>query len=266
MDAIRLIPVMSLAMVLLVGCASPSEPEKDSAPDPDNMTKWGPKLNAKELEAIAKLSTPELVDMLRTGDTLYKYVALKQLTADGGWKKNFDLLLDIAAEGGEMVVEGLVRPVKVSASDEDKRRVDKFLDFLESQLEKDKPSVSHDRVVRSIGKVVLVRRMPFPAPNELEAPYGNARALEIIIRCLNSENLGVRADACRWLGTIGANDLSKADGVCATLKAQLAKEENSSETPKIKARMKETIESSLRGLNRKIYHREKGAARLPGMH
>lgn len=96
MDMVKSIQVMSLATVLLVGCCGSPWPKKASVPD-DMMTKWGPKLSEQELAAIAKLSTTELVDMLRTGDTLHASAALKQLKANGGWKKNFDLLLSMAA-------------------------------------------------------------------------------------------------------------------------------------------------------------------------
>ena len=161
MDATKSITVMSLAMVLLAGCHDSSRPKKDPYYPDDTMTKWGPKLSEEEQARIAKLSTTELVEMLKTGDTLHKFAALRHLRANGGWKKNFDLLLSIAADkrvGGDMIVGGMVSEIDESPSAEDKRLVDKFLDFLELELKKDESSVSHSQVVRSLGKVALNRR------------------------------------------------------------------------------------------------------------
>jgi len=117
-------------------------------PEPD-MTKWGPKLSDEESARIGALSLPELVEMLKTGDALHKYYALACLKADGGDKKNFDLLLNLARTGpGDIIVEGLVAPVKPSAPRQDRLRVDKFLDFLEAQLKDPSPSVSRPQALR----------------------------------------------------------------------------------------------------------------------
>jgi len=241
---------------------------KREADDP-NMTKWGPKLSKKELAKIAKLSTPELVNMLKTGDTLHAYAALKRIKANGGWKRNFDLLLTIAAEKrGDMIVEGLVRPIRTSAAAEDKRLVDKYLSLLEAQLKKDKPSVSRRQAIRSIAQTVFLRAAIRPTwrpltplalsdpnesdPNKLEVPYANARVLSILTRCLNNEDWQVRVAAIYGLDAIGANDLAKADNVVAVLKAQLAKEEASKEKKEVKAGMKKVIQHSVRRLDREI--------------
>ena len=104
-----------------------------TAGPPDNMTKWGPKLSEEEVARIAGLSVPELADMLRTGDTVHAYAALSRLKADGGVARNLDLLLGIAAETrGDMIVEGLARPVEASAGDQEKQVVDRLLDLLEA--------------------------------------------------------------------------------------------------------------------------------------
>ena len=97
----------------------------DDKPDP-NMTKWGPKLSEEELARIAKLPKQELVEMLKTGKTLHAFAALKLLKSEarGGLKENFNLLLNIAAETrGDFIVEGLVRPVKPTATPEEKNRI-----------------------------------------------------------------------------------------------------------------------------------------------
>lgn len=251
------IPVMSLAMVLLLSCKGSRGPKKDPVPD-DMMTKWGPKLSEEKLAAISKLSTTELVDMLKTGDTLHKFAALERLKANGAWKKNFDLLLNIAAEKGgssDMIVEGLVSGIEESASAEDKCLVDNFLDFLEAELKKDKPSVSRHQAIRSIGQAVTKRRaVPTPARTKLEIlkhmkpPYGHGRAISILISCLYSKHWRVRADAIDALGSVGAQDIARSNHIIATLETQLAKEETSEENKADKEGLKKTIEHALRRL------------------
>jgi hypothetical protein len=227
-----------------------------------DSTKWGPKLSKDELAAITELSTPELVDMLRTGDTLHKFAALEQLKANGGWKRNFDLLMSIAAERpgpGNMIVEGLVSATDESASAEDKRLVDKFLDFLEAELKKDKPLVTPDRAIRSIAQAVH-RRRPVPTPNRpkleiikhTKPPYGHGRAISILISCLDSKHWRVRANAIHALGAVGAEDLALANKIIAILEAQLTKEETTEENKANKERMKKIIENSLRQLKRQL--------------
>lgn len=255
------ITVMSLAMVLLAGCHDSSRPKKDPHYPDDTMTKWGPKLSEEERARIAKLSTTELVEMLKTGDTLHKFAALRHLTANGGWKKNFDLLLSIAADrrvGGDMIVEGLVSGIDESASAEDKRLVDKFLDFLESELKKDESSVSHSQVVRSLGQVVFRRRRaPRAMSSKLESikhfepPYSYGRVITTLISCLDNKDRNVRDDAIMWLGTVGAEDLALANKVIAALEAQLAKEETI-EKKAINDNRRKVIEGALNKLRRQL--------------
>jgi len=232
-------------------------------PVPDaRMTKWGPKLSEEELAAIAKLSTTELVDMLKTGDTLHKFAALERLEANGGWKRNFDLLLSIAAErrgSGDMIVEGLVSATDESASAEDKCLVDKFLDFVEAELKKDKPSVSRYQAIRSIAQAVYRRRpLPTPTRTKLEIikhtkpPYGYGRAINILTSCLYSKDSSVRADAINALGAVGAQDMVRGNHIIAILETQLAKEETSEENKAVKKGLRKTIEHSLRMLRRQL--------------
>lgn len=257
------ITLMSLAMVLLAGCHDSSRPKKDPHYPDDTMTKWGPKLSEEERARIAKLSTTELVEMLKTGDTLHKFAALRHLRANGGWKKNFDLLLSIAADkrvGGDMIVGGMVSEIDDSPSAEDKRLVDKFLDFLESELKKDESSVSHSQVVRSLGKVALNRRRLELTPMSMshlesikhfEPPYSYGRVITTLISCLDNKDRNVRGDAIRWLGTVGAEDLALANKVIATLEAQLAKEEIR-EKEAIKDNLRKVIEDALNRLRRQL--------------
>lgn len=245
-------------------------------PSDPNMSKFGPKLSKEELARIAKLTTPELVDMLKTGDTRHAYAALNRLGTGAGWTANFDLLLTIAAETrGNMIVEGLMGPVKPSASAEDKARVDKFLDFLESQLKKDKPSVSRRQTIRSIAKTVFIsaaikRSHPQSKgpvdPNNLEVPYANARVLSILTRCLDSKDWQVRSEAVLSLGAIGANDLAKADQVAALLNAQFSKEETSQEKESVKPTLKHNIQTALRALNHQINYLRHGMPTMEGLY
>ena len=246
-------------------------------PDP-NMTKFGPKLSAEELASIAELSVPELTEMLRNGDTMHAYAALDQLRANGGWKTNFDLLLSIAGErGGDMIVEGFFRKsVSRSASDEDKRRLDKFLDFLESQLAKDKPSVSRSQALRSIAQTVYVSAAvsdkpslrpgkgrvgttrPADKPAKPELPYAYERVMDILTKSVNDQDWRARRAAIDWLRTIGRTDSNRIDDIAALLEARLAAEEASEEEERVKAIMRRILQDSLRDLNR---HRSQGANR-----
>ena len=257
------ITVMSLALVLLMGCRDSSRPKKDPHYPDDTMTKWGPRLSEEEQARIAKLSTTELVEMLKTGDTLHKFAALRHLRANGGWKKNFDLLLSIAADkrvGGDMIVGGMVSEIDESPSAEDKRLVDKFLDFLESELKKDESSVSHSQVVRSLGKVALNRRRLELTPmsmshlesiKQVKPPYGYRRVITTLISCLDNKDRNVRDDAIMWLGTVGAEDLALANKVIAALEAQLAKEETI-EKKAINDNRRKVIEGALNNLRRQL--------------
>lgn len=265
-----------VVIFLLVGSLSPLQAGNLSDP---NMTKWGPKLTKAEIAAIARLSTKELAEMLKTGETLHAYAALDRLTANDGWKRNFDLLLSIAAnKRGDMIVEGLVKPIKPSASDEDRRLVDKHLDFLKAQLKKDKPSVSRLQAIRSIARTVFLRG---PGPirsafrpykiadaNNLKIPHANARVINILTSNLDSTNWRIRNAAIRWLGRVGANDLTKVDNVVTVLNAQLAKVKARKETKAEKAE-KQNILRSLIHLKREVqevrdaqgrYMRSKAAA------
>jgi hypothetical protein len=159
-----------------------------------------------------------------------------------------------------MIVEGLVKPIKPSASEEDKRLIDKHLNFLETQLKKDKPSVSRLQAIRSIARTVFLRgpiRSAFRPykiadANDLEVPYANARVIKILTSNVDNKDRSIRYAAIRWLGNVGANDLGKANNIAAVLNTQLAKVEASTEEQKIKTAMKKNIQRSLRNLNREI--------------
>jgi hypothetical protein len=244
-------------MVLLAGCYDSSRPKKDRNHPDETMTKWGPKLSEEEQERIAKLSTTELVEMLKTGDTLHKFAALRHLKANGGWKKNFDLLLSIAADrrvGGDIIIEGLVSGINESASAEDKNLVDKFLDFLESELEKDESSVSHPQVVRCLGQVVSNQRALTTMSSKFESmtlPYGYKRVINTLISCLDNKDLNVRNSAIEWLGTVGAEDPAMANKVISSLQDQLAKKETG-EKDTTKDNLKKVIEDALNKLRIKL--------------
>jgi len=220
-----------LSVVLYVNgmCVADAE----SKPVPDNMTKWGPKLSGEEEARVAALSTPELIEMLKHGDVMHAFAALRQLRyveAHGGLAKNFDLLLGAAAETrGDMIVDGLVRPVRQSSSEEERQRTDRFIDFLTAQLHKEKPSVSPQQVVRSLAQTVYNDWYPLMSrkedPNQQPVPYANDRVVGILTECLDHSDRRAREAAIHWLGAIGANDLAKTGDVEALLKAQVAKEE-----------------------------------------
>jgi hypothetical protein len=252
MRIVKTVPLISLALVLLVGgCGSP-RPAKGPAP---GETAWGPQLSAKEKKAISGLSTAELVDMLRHGDTLHKFAAVEQLTAGENRKKNFDLLLGLAAEGGEaanIIVEGLVSGVEESAGAEDKRMVDKFLDFLGAELQKDEPAVNKYQAIRSVAQAVS-RGAALPLEwDTREPPYGYERAMSILTFCLDDKNIGVRGDAIGALTGMGEESPTVARKVLATLEAQLAKEEARQQDKVEKERMKAIIKDAIAKLKHQL--------------
>ena len=260
----------NLVMVLFVFVLLVNQSEicaADDKPDP-NMTKWGPKLSEEELARIAKLPKQELVEMLKTGDMMHAFAALKLLKSEarGGLKENFNLLLNIAAEtGGDFIVEGLVGPVKPTATPEEKKRIDRFIDFLELQLKLDKPKVSPRRAIISIGKAVhinsAIRPKWYPLtpstpyeldPNQLPIPYANDRVIAILTRLLNNSNRIVRETAIWWLSVVGANDMSKSEKIVGYLEAQIIKETSLNKTKKDKDRMVKHARESLERLRREI--------------
>lgn len=217
-------------------------------------------MSEEEKARIARLSAAELADMLRRGDALHKFAALTQLEANGGREKNFDLLLSIAAENrgpGGMIVKRLVRPVKEAASDEDKRRIDRFVDFLEAQLKSDEPSVPHAQAVRSLGQAVH-NPQSLPDPLDPEGigrerpPYGYARVMGILISCLDNTDWLVREEAIYRLGKLGAQDPAMSKKAIAALEAQLAKEDASEERTAVEEGHKRVIDDALRDLMRRL--------------
>jgi hypothetical protein len=232
----------------------------DNVPDPGLIgrklyVKGGARLTEAESAAIARMSTVELADLLKNGETLHAQAALQRLLAD--LKRNFDLLLSIAAERrGDMIVEHLSWPVQASSSTEEgNAMLDRFLDFLEGQLSKSKPSVTGAEAIRSIALTVyLGPRMHAvgpkpPDPNDLVVPYGNARVLGILRRCLDNEDWRVRSEAAQWLGSVGVNDPNMAENVVFWLEAQSIKEQAGPEDEKVKAHLVASVQKSLALLN-----------------
>jgi hypothetical protein len=163
---------------------------------------------------------------------------------------------------GDMRVEGLVRPIKQSASIEDKIRSDKFLSFLENELKKDNPSVSHRQAIRSVAETVFITSAIRPAwrpyispsdtsisePNKLPIPYANERVVQILTECLDSNNITIRREAIRWFGRIGSNDISSAGEIKKLLEKQLVSEENMNQDTIVKEKMKKAIKNSIKSL------------------
>ena len=232
--------------------------------------KAGPsELSKDELIKIAQLSTQERAKMLKTGDGPHAYAALRQLKADGGLEKHFYFLLSVArTRRGDMIVEGLMKPVKTTASDKEKRMVDKFLDFLGSQLKTNKPSVSPQQAIRSMAQAVYLapdirsQWRPVqhsslsdsnePDPSQLSVPYANDRVVSILTQCLNSKDRRIRETTIHWLAEVGPNDLSKADEIVAVLEAHALKEDGLNGTKEVKEAMKKQTQDSIKRLKQTI--------------
>jgi tetratricopeptide (TPR) repeat protein len=227
--------VCAVLAALCVAAGLPAEARPATAGVPDNMAKFGPRLSEEELAQVARLSVPELADMLRNGDTMHAYAALHRLKADGGVNRNLHLLLSIAAETrGDMIVEGLARPVEASAGDEEKQVVDKLLGLLEAELGKAEPSVSPAQAARSIGQAVAKELSVPPGhlrgdaqdvQRRLAPPHGFDRAVPLLVSCLESEDTQARREAATWLGqVVGAYHPEAVGDVAAKLRAWLAEE------------------------------------------
>jgi len=228
--------------------------------DPQSVeeTKWGPKLKKEELARIDALSKAELIAMLKTGETLHAYAALHRLRRDDALKRNVDLLLAVAAETrGNMIVEGLISPVEVSAAPADRLLVDKFLNFLEKQLFLEEPSITREQSLRSM--VQAVRRRDSPSPSALArsarfqtpAPYASPRVLVTLFWCLDHPDWHVRAAAIRWLGVLALNDFGTIDGIIRMLESQAEKEALSAENAETKRKLAKAVQDALRRLTRR---------------
>jgi len=160
----------------------------------------------------------------------------------------------------EMIIP--MKAIPVTASAEDKQKMDKLLDLLENELKKEKSSVSRQVAIGLVGGAVFINKMDVQwgrdlfflqphafDPNTLPIPYDNDRAIKILTQCLDHNDWQVRAEAIRWLGSIGANDFKKAYDVVALLEAQLAKEKAGTETEKVKVEREKSISHSLERLN-----------------
>ncbi len=225
--------------------------------DPQSVeeTKWGPKLKKEELARIDALSKKELIAMLKTGDTLHAYAAMQRLTVGDDLKRNLDLLLAIAADRrGNMIVGGLISPVEVSASPDEKLLVDKFLDFLERQLLLEKPSVRREQSLSSM--VRAVRRTETYTPDTLARgarfqeppPYASSRVLVTLFWCLDHPDWHTRMAAVRWLGVLAYNDFGTIDGITRVLELQATKEARRVGKEETKLKLAEAVQDELKRL------------------
>ena len=250
------IPIVTRGVALIILTMSIGAIYGEADPHSDEMTKWGPKLKKEELARIDALSKAELIAMLKTGETLHAYAALHRLTRDDALNRNVDLLLAVAAETrGNMIVEGLISPVEVSAAPVDKLLVDKFLTFLEKQLFLEEPSIRREQSLRSM--VQAVRRDPHrPSPFargarfQTPAPYASTRVLVTLFWCLDHPDWHVRTTAIRWLGVLPLNDFGTIDGIIRMLESQAEKETLSAENAVTTRQLAEEVQDALRRLRR----------------
>lgn len=216
----------------------------------EDATKWGPKLTEDELSRIAKLSVPELAAMLRTGDTLHAYAALRALVNDGAWLENYELLLSIATEvRGDMIVESLARPVASSDPAEVKQFADTLLAFLEDQLRQENPKVSQMQAIRGIGKALqrgsdgnAMAKSPQAPADELV--YGFARGQRNLIGHLSDSQPQVRREVIRWLAEVSAVDTDAASVAIAALDARLIRERALGQDPDVREEMEREIDKA----------------------
>jgi hypothetical protein len=180
--------------------------------------------------------------------------------AQGPPTRNFE---DESLGRTEMIIP--MKAILVTASAEDKKKMDKLLDLLENELKKENPSLSRRLAIDYVAQAVLINNLdpqwkrdlfslhsPVFDPNSLPVPYDNDRAVNILKQCLDNNDWKVRVEAIRWLGAIGANDLKKTDDIVASLNAQIDKEKASEETEKVKASREADILNSLERINQQI--------------
>ena len=188
-------------------------------------------LSEEEIAAIQRLSPSELVELIKEGDALHAEAAFDELLRDGCSISELETLVEVAKNHhGQMIIDTLALTIyDETASDEDKRRVDRFIDLLEEALKNwDPPGfglVAVDGLARTINHDPVYKNREIDQGRWPKPPYANDRVTDILIWCLDHEHFAVRHAAIRWLSSVGANDPGRAEDILARLKAQRIKEE-----------------------------------------
>jgi len=138
--------------------------------------------------------------------------------------------------------------------------VDRYLDFLESQLKKDKPSVPYDWAVRGIAQSIHITSnmtdwktidllSKISDANEIDIPYANDHAINILISCMDNNSFKMRREAISAFGVIGYNDPKKIDNMIKLLEDQLVKEQNRKENQDRIPEITQTVNLSIERIN-----------------
>ena len=188
-------------------------------------------LTEEEIAAIQQLSPSELIELIKSGDWQHASHALGELLRDGCSISELETLVEVAKHHySRTIIERLALTIyDETASDEDKRRVDRFIDLLEEPLKNwDPPGfglVAVDGLARTITHDPEYKNRQIDQGRWPDPPYANGRVTDILIWCLDHKHFGVRHTAIRWLSSVGGNDPGRAEDILAKLKAQRIKEE-----------------------------------------
>ncbi len=188
-------------------------------------------LTEEEIDAIRRLSPSELIELIKSGDALHAQHAVDELLRDGCSMSELETLVEVAKNHyGQMIICTLALTIyDETASDEDKRRVDRFIDLVEEALKDwDPPGfglVAVDGLARTINHDPVYKNRQIDQGRWPNPPYANDRVTDILIWCLDHKHFAVRHAAIRWLSSVGGNDPGRAEDILAKLKAQRIKEE-----------------------------------------
>ena len=194
-----------------------------------------PPLPEEEVDAIRQLSRSELVELIESvdpaepGDVWRLHHALVELSGDGYSITELERLVEVAKGNfrfGMTIVGHLAWTIYDGApSEEERLKVDRFVDLMEALLEEDRPkSPAGFLAVEGLARVIYIST-DTPSERrknveELNVPYAYDRVVPILIGCINSENPLVRTTATRWLGTLVSHDLETAERLITLLEAQ----------------------------------------------
>jgi len=219
---------------------------------------------------LRQLSTEELYDVIRTPapgkGAFRREYAITEVVRDGCTVDEVENLIAIAREVGGFLALSIIGPVarhlrSASPTDEEKQAIDRFVDLMEEDAEKESTCVDS---IYGLKRVIMHdydyleewrKKGKWPPP-----PYANDRVIDIVTRCLDHKSFVRRDQAIQALGSryVGGNDPRRTAEVIDVLKAQRDKElrRKDFDNPYEKAMMLDHIDSALANLEKVIQEQQ----------
>lgn len=220
-----------MSMLILSANGWPSEQGLSSA---DRLTKEEDAAIQRQMKAFTR---SELLDVIKTPGSgrlarSRAQYAFTELLSDWCTIGELEILVDIAkTRYDRSIIQRLAMTIyDETATDEEKRRVDRFVDLMEEDIRKGVEATLGPLAVEGLGRTInrsyndessARKQGKRPA-----IPYANARVTDILIDCLDHRSPWVRRRAIYWLGSTGGNDPARAQDVIALLDQQRVKEQN----------------------------------------